>query len=44
MIRPKFLVTRDSDFDSHELESELTALGFKIRKDPGRLFGEFRAS
>jgi hypothetical protein len=38
--RPKFLVTRDSDFDA--LEADLTALDFKIRKDPGRLYGELR--
>jgi hypothetical protein len=40
MTRPRFLVTRDSNFDA--LESELTAFGFKIRKDPGRLYGELR--
>jgi hypothetical protein len=33
-------VTRDSDFDA--LEADLTALDFKIRKDPGRLYGELR--
>ena len=40
--RPKFLVTRDSDFNVQQLESELAGLGFKIRKDPGRLYREFR--
>jgi len=42
MTRPKFLVTRDSDFDIKELVDELDLLGFKIRKDPGRLYGELR--
>jgi hypothetical protein len=40
--RSRFLVTRDADFDMPELVSELDALGFKIRKDPGRLYGELR--
>lgn len=38
--RPKFLVTRDSDFDFPELVEELATLGFHIRRDPGRLYGE----
>lgn len=41
-VRPKFFVTRDSDFDHPELKEELAGLGFKIRKDIGRLFGELR--
>jgi predicted nucleic acid-binding protein len=41
--RPKFLVTRDSDFDMKELVDELAALGFTIRKDPGGLYGQLRA-
>ena len=40
--RPRFLVTRDSDFDVGELIGELAGLGFKIRKDPGRLYGELK--
>jgi predicted nucleic acid-binding protein len=40
--RPKFLVTRDADFDVKELVNELTALGFTIRKDPGRIYGELK--
>lgn len=42
--RPKFLVTRDNDFDAPELQAELTSLGFHIRKDLGRLYGELRAA
>jgi hypothetical protein len=40
--RPKVLVTRDSDFDVQELIDELASHGFKIRRDPGKLFGELR--
>lgn len=40
--RQKVFVTRDSDFDKPELIDELTALGFVIRKDSGRLYGELR--
>jgi hypothetical protein len=40
--RPKFLVTRDADFDVPELIAELAVLGFSIRKDPGRLYGELK--
>jgi predicted nucleic acid-binding protein len=40
--RPKFLVTRDSDFDVQELETELAGVGFTIRKDPGRLYRELK--
>lgn len=40
--RSKFIVTRDHDFDHAELTNELNGLGFVIRNDPGRLFGELR--
>lgn len=40
--RPKFLLTRDSDFDVSELVNELSNLGFTIRKDPGGLYGQLR--
>lgn len=40
--RPKFFVTRDSDFDDARLKEELAGLGFRIRGDIGRLFGELR--
>jgi predicted nucleic acid-binding protein len=40
--RPKFLVTKDSDFDYPELRAELATLGFSIRGDLGRLYGELR--
>jgi len=39
--RPKFLVTKDSDFSHPELKQELRELGFEIRSDPGRLYGEY---
>lgn len=41
--RPKFLVTRDSDFDMPELVSELTSLGFELHKNPGQLYARFRS-
>src|SRR5262245_10084207 len=41
--RPKYLVTRDSDFlDFTELIEELKALGFEVRKDSGRLYRELK--
>lgn len=40
--RAKFLVTKDADFDDDVLKAELGQLGFEIRKDPGRLYGELR--
>ena len=40
--RLKYLVTKDSDFDDAILEQELAQLGFRIRKDPGRIYGELR--
>jgi predicted nucleic acid-binding protein len=40
--RAKFLVTKDADFDVKELIGELGSLGFTIRKDPGRLYGELK--
>lgn len=41
--RLRFFVTKDSDFRWNELLTELTALGFTVRDDPGRLFGELKA-
>ncbi len=40
--RSRYIVTKDRDFDHAELTGELDELGFVIRKDPGRLFGELR--
>ena len=41
-VRTKYLVTRDADFDVKELVAELASLGFTIRKDPGRVYGELK--
>lgn len=38
--RHKYLVTKDADFDVDALRHELADLGFTIRKDIGRLYGE----
>ncbi len=40
--RPRYLVTRDSDFDYEELAAELAAHGVATRRDPGKLYGELR--
>jgi predicted nucleic-acid-binding protein len=40
--RSKYIVTKDHDFDHDELVDELERLGFTIRRDPGRLYGELR--
>lgn len=37
-VRPRYLVTSDSDFDAPELRAELTSVGFDLEK-PGRLYG-----
>jgi predicted nucleic acid-binding protein len=40
--RPRYVVTRDKDFDHADILRELRELGFEIRSDPGRLYGELR--
>ena len=40
--RKKIIATKDDDFDFPELTAELAGLGFVIRKDLGRLYGELR--
>jgi hypothetical protein len=42
--RAKYLVTRDSDFQVQELLEELDGLGFKISKDPLKLYQQLRSA
>jgi predicted nucleic acid-binding protein len=42
--RSKYFVTCDADFVYPALQAELTSLGFAIRSDPGKLYGELRVS
>lgn len=39
---PKFLLTKDSDFDYQELKDELLEHGVTMRKDSGKLYSELR--
>jgi predicted nucleic acid-binding protein len=42
--RAKYLVTRDTDFQAKELLEELDGLGFKISKDPMKLYAQLRSA
>lgn len=42
--RPRYLVTKDSDFDYPTLREELRELGWEIHNKPGKLYGDIRRS